>query len=256
VVAGLAIVALYGRGPVVYRGLGAIAHLLPVPVALVLAGTFGSSFGMWNLVASQESSLWGWHAWSNPFALAAFILAISLLWPALPDRESPTLAAGISSWLAAVSGSMAITACGFGGWLIPSLPMNELVLRNTMMLLVGVAVFALKTWLVLLTARWFWSARADDRRERVRQGRQTVVRAALLVVTAALAMAWNWYGLPEDLVAAGRVLAAGVSVVLATAFMAARIGDLIDYHLWNGDDSHLHGAVPPAKAVLRSRTSP
>ncbi len=255
VVAGLAIVALYGRGPVVYRGLGAIAHLLPVPVALVLAGTFGSSFGMWNLVASQESSLWGWHAWSNPFALAAFILAISLLWPALPDRESPTLAAGISSWLAAVSGSMAITACGFGGWLIPSLPMNELVLRNTMMLLVGVAVFALKTWLVLLTARWFWSARAGDRRERVRQGRQTVVRAALLVVTAALAMAWNWYGLPEDLVAAGRVLAAGVSVVLAAAFMTARIGDLIDYHLWNGDDSHLHGAVPPAKAVLRSRTS-
>ncbi len=255
VVAGLAIVALYGRGPVVYRGLGAILHLLPVPVALVLAGTFGSSFGMWNLVASQESSLWGWHAWSNPFALAAFILAISLLWPALPDRENPTPVAGISSWCAAVSGAMAITACGFGGWLIPPLPMNELVLRNTMMLLAGVAVFALKTWLVLLTARWFWTARAGDRRARVRQGRQTIVRAALLVATAALAMAWNWYGLPEDLIAAGRVLAAGVSVVLATAFMARRIGDLIEYHLGTGDDNHLYGAVPPAKAVLKNRTS-
>ncbi len=242
VVAGLAIVALYGRGSVVYRGLGAIAHLLPVPVALVLAGTFGSSFGMWNLVASQESSLWGWHAWSNPFALAAFILAISLLWPALPDRENHTVIAGISSWFAAVGGAMVITACGFGGWLIPSISMNELVLHSTMTLLVGVAVFALKTWLVLLTARWFWTARAGDRRARVRQGRQTIIRAALLMVTGAMAMAWNWYGLPEDLVAAGRVLAAGVSVVLATAFMARRIVDLIGHHLG-------------ADAVLKSRTS-
>ena len=252
VVAGLAIVALYGRGPAVYRVFGAIMHLLPVPIALVLAGTLGSSFGMWNLVASQESSLWGWHAWSNPFALAAFVLAISMLWPALPDRKNPTLIAGISSWFAAVSGAMAITACGFGGWLIPSFPMNELVSSDTTMLLVGVAVFALKTWLVLLTAKWFWSARSGDRRARVRQGRQTVVRAALLVVTAALAMAWNWYGLPEDLVAAGRVLAAGVSVVLATAFMATRIGDLIEYHLGVGDDSNLHDIVPPAKAILKN----
>jgi len=222
--ASVVLATLHGGMP--NRPISMLARLLVVPILLVLAGAFGSTFGLWNVVLSQSTGPWGWHAWSNPFAILAVLAAVSLVWQPISTQEGTFALAAIAGWSAAVTASMVITAWTLGGWLLPTIDPGRAP-GGALSLLLGVAVFAAKTWLVLLGARWFAGAGAVDRRTGRARAGSLLLKAGLLVVSAAGAMAWNWAGLPEDLCAAGRVLSGGFSIALATAFVTSKVAGLL-----------------------------
>lgn len=225
-VAALVISALYSRRK--HRVLSLAARLLPVPIVLLIAGAQSSTFGLWNTVSSQESGPWGWHAWSNPFALLAILISVSLLWPRKRGEES--VAARAADWVAAVTASMVVTAYSLGGWSLPTLDAG-IGSSGAASLLLGSLVFSAKSWLVILAARWLAGAGVEERRSRKRVVGSLIIRMAALAGFAAGALAWTWSPISGDLEAAGRVLCGGVSLALATAFVASRIMALMSAQL-------------------------
>lgn len=224
-VAGCAGVALYGGGRALARLLGFAAHLLPLPVTLLLAGALGNTIGIIEVISGQELTPWGWYVWANPFTLVTLVAAVSLLWCAPRDGASPV--ARVAAWLSAAGGAMLLTACGLGGWLVPGVPFHRLA-EEPVLLLAGTLLFVAKTWLVLLAARWFAGVAVHDRRDGRRRGRpQLALRALVLLAAAGAALAWEWSTLPDDLIAAGQLLASGAFVALAVAFIVRSVHALL-----------------------------
>jgi hypothetical protein len=224
-VAGVAGVALYGKGRAASRVLAFGTHLLPLPVMLLLAAALGSTIGLSEVIGGQELTPWGWYVWANPFALVALVAAVALLWCRPGDSATPI--ARLAAWTAAGAGAMLITACALGGWLVPGVPLDRLAVSPPL-LLIGTLLFAAKSWLVLLAARWFAGAGVSDRRGRRRDDRPRVLlRAVVLLGAAGAALAWEWSSLPDDLIAAGQLLASGAFVALAVAFVVRSIHGLM-----------------------------
>lgn len=223
-IASLVVAGLYGRGR--YRILSVLGRALPVPLVLIMAGAQGSTFGLWNTVVVQASSPWGWHSWSNPFALMTVLVSISIIWPR-DDVHEETVAARAATWIAAVCTSIVITAYTLGGWTLPAVSMKSLSV-GALPLLFGILVFFVKAWLVILAGRWMSGAGTTDRRSRRKAATMMLSRIAALLVLGCGALAWSWSPIPDDLQAAGRVLSGGVSLALATAFVASRLRAALD----------------------------
>jgi len=225
-VAGAAGAALFGTGGVLSRIATVVRGLLPLLAALVMAGAFGASIDLSDAVASQGTTPWGWHAWSNPFALAATMAAVALLWP---DGDAPeaSAAARAMAWITACGGSILLTACALGGWLSPGLEPGTAT--GAAALIAGVAVFAVKCWMLLLAARW-WAGAGRSERRAGRRGRKSGSRdlvAAGLAATLGLALAWRHAGLPGEIETVGRVLASGVFAAMVTALMGRGLASAV-----------------------------
>jgi len=195
------------------------ARLVSILVVPALAAALGSALDVSEAVANQDSERWGWHAWTDPFALVAYLAAAVLIWPERARDAAASPAARLGSWIAAVFTAMAIAAYGLGGWLVPGVPAGALQ-HDVALLLVGIALFAAKTWVVLLAARSFARYGAAERRRRSGGTRRPLVAAAILAGACGAALAWEWARLPAELVSAGRILSAGVFFALTTAFLA------------------------------------
>jgi hypothetical protein len=224
--AGATGVALWSTGGPVSRVGFVVCGLLPLLAALGMAGAFGSSIDLAEVIASQGHAPWGWHGWSNPFALVAMASAAALVWPVIGQPGTPAMAR-IAAWVTACGGSMALTACALGGWLLPGTT-SEPGSAGPPALLAGAAVFAVKCWLVLIAARWLAGAGRVERRGRLgRRAPARLVSALSLLAALGLALAWDRAGLPGEIDTAGRVLASGVFAALVTALIGRGLADLV-----------------------------
>jgi hypothetical protein len=217
-VGGLVVSTLYSRAGAARRIASFVARLAAILAVPALAAAVGSSLDVSEAVANQDGERWGWHAWTDPFALVAYVSAAMLIWPERARDASGGPAARFGSWIAAVFTAMAIAAYGLGGWLVPGMPAEALA-RDVPLLLLGIALYAAKTWLVLLAARSFSRTGAAERRKRAGSAKRPLAAAAILVGASGAALAWEWARLPAELVSAGRILSAGVFFALATAFL-------------------------------------
>jgi hypothetical protein len=214
-VLGLAALAFFSRERLPRRLLELVVHLAPAPLIIVAAWALSSAAGLTDIVSAQAAAPWGWHAWSSPFALALVLASVALLWPAVPRPEKARRPLPILTWLTAIPAAAMLTALGLGGWLVPGVPYERLG-ESSALLALGCLVFTLKTWLVLLAARWLGSAGLPDRRAAA-QRPLLGWRFAILALAAASAFAWLWFDLPEAYRVAGQVLATAASVSLMTA---------------------------------------
>lgn len=218
-VAGLVVATLYSSAGARQRIAWFGARLAAIVAMPALAAALGSSLEVSEAVASQADARWGWHAWTDPFALVAYLAAAVLIWPERAQGAAVGPTARFGSWIAAVFTAMAIAAYGLGGWAVPGVPADALR-GDVALLLAGIALYAAKTWIVLLAARSFARYGAAERRARPRGARRPLAAAAVLVAASGGALAWEWAKLPAELAAAGRILSAGVFFALATAFLA------------------------------------
>jgi hypothetical protein len=211
---GLTGMAVFDKGPLAGRLLRFFAHLMAVPAVMAVAGASGSTIGLWDIVASQETSTWGWHVWSSPFALAAVLAGLSLLWPSQQHGSSKNRVIIIATWLAAVPAAGITAACCLGGWLIPGVPVDRIA-QNGWLLVFGCLIFCLKTWIVLLIAR---GIAAYDFVERRSQARGTGLRWRFVALHAAVALSliWIWVDMPSAYRLTGQVLATAASVTFFT----------------------------------------
>jgi hypothetical protein len=198
-----------------------LAAILAVPA---LAAALGSALDVTEAVANQDNERWGWHAWTDPFALVAYLSVAILIWPERGRDATASPLARLGSWIAAVFTAMAIAAYGLGGWLVPQVPADALQ-RDVSLLLVGIALYAVKTWVVLLAARSFARYGAAERRRRSDGAGRPLIAAAVLVGAFGATLAWEWAQLPAELVSAGRILSAGIFFALATAFLTRLLWD-------------------------------
>jgi hypothetical protein len=226
-VAGVAGSALYSSGRPSRRLACAVIHLLPVPLIMALPAALGSSFGLWTAVAAQEGPPLQWHAWSNPFALAAVVAATALIWPVAPGTATRSPVARLAAWAAAIAGATAITAYGLGGWNVPGFSPVR-VAAEPILLIGGLLIFALKAWIVLHAGRWFASAGARERRIDPRRNSLRLTLGSVTVLGAtALALVWEWSEIPADLRSAGQLSAAGFFVTLVSAFAMRKLWELV-----------------------------
>jgi hypothetical protein len=225
-VGGLVVSTLYASVGAPRRIASFVARLAAIVAVPALAAAFGSSLDVSEAVANQDGERWGWHAWTDPFALVAYVSAAILIWPERARDAAGGAAARFGSWIAAVFTAMAIAAYGLGGWLLPGTP-AEALRRDVPLLLLGIALYAAKTWLVLLAARSFSRTGAAERRRRAGSARRPLAAAAILVAASGAALAWEWARLPAELVSAGRILSAGVFFALATAFLTRILWDRV-----------------------------
>jgi hypothetical protein len=235
-VAGAVGVALWSTGGPLSRAGTLACGLLPLLAALGMAGAFGSSIELSEVVAGQGDAPWGWHGWANPFALMATVSAAALIWPGSGRPGAPVAARG-AAWVTACGGSVALVACALGGWLLPGAA-PDLASPHPPALLAGAAVFAAKCWLVLIAARWLAGAGRVERRGRL--GRRAPARlwsALGLIAALGLSFAWDRAGLPAELDTAGRVLASGVFATLATALLARGLAGLLARRGRDPDDA-------------------
>ena len=218
-VGGLVVSTLYTSTGALRRIASFCARLAAILAVPALAAALGSSLDVSEAVANQDGERWGWHACTNPFALVAYVSAAILIWPERARDAAGGPAARFGSWIAAVFTAMAIAAYGLGGWLVPGTP-AEALRHDVTLLLLGIALYAVKTWVVLLAARSFARYGAAERRRRAGSARRPLVAAATLVGASGAALTWEWARLPAELESAGRILSAGVFFALATAFLA------------------------------------
>jgi hypothetical protein len=218
-VGGLVVSTLYASSGVRQRIAWFCARLAAILAVPALAAALGSALDVSEAVANQGDDRWGWHAWTDPFALLAYLAAAVLIWPERAQGAAVSPAARLGSWVAAVFTAMAIAAYGLGGWLVPGVPADALR-HDVSLLLVGIALYAAKTWVVLLAARSFARYGAAERRRSPRGARRPLVAAATLLGASGAALAWEWAKLPAELVSAGRILSAGIFFALATAFLS------------------------------------
>ncbi len=214
-VLGLAGIALFTTGKALKRVAAFLAHLLPVPAIMAVAGASGSAIGLWDIVASQEATPWGWHAWSSPFALGLAIAAVALLWPSTAKSSENKKASTFAAWMASAPAATLITAYCLGGWIIPGIPVNRMT-DSSLLLIAGCLIFFTKTWIVLLVARGFAAASIVERRTtrtRIHLG----LRFIALSVAAVLALGWLWADMPTSCRIAGQMLATATSITLFTA---------------------------------------
>jgi hypothetical protein len=215
-VLGLAVIAFYDKGPPVKRLFSFLMHLLPLPIVVVVAGASGSAIGLWDVVASQEATPWGWHAWSSPFALGAVIATLTLLWPSTQSGSHMSRLVGVATWMAATPLAAMVTTYCLGGWALPGIPLSRIA-DNGWLLALSVFIFFVKTWAVLLIARWFDATGMKERRQRNRTASRLVPRFVVLVIAAVLALAWVWVDLPDSYRVTGQILATAASVTFFTA---------------------------------------
>lgn len=219
---GLSALTLFAQGSTTSRLTALFIRLLPIPAALAIAGPIGSTISLWDLVASQHLSSWGWHIWSNPFALAAVITGMALIWPTAQYRSAaiPWLV-GAGSWIVAIPTGMALTACCLGGWLIPGVPVAAMA-SDSWLLVLGVLVFFAKTWLVLFISRSLAAVGRVDRRA-AHRGPDLAWRFVILVSTSTLALLWSTTALPGPLTAIGRVLTIATCATFFTALLVLAV---------------------------------
>jgi len=225
----LTIAALYGKGSAGVKIFNAIIHLIPVPIIVVSAGMLNSAFGLWNMVTAQEASLWGWSVWSNPFSLVAFIVTVSLLWPARFTDKEQTIVVRIAAVSAAGIGAIMLVTFLLGGWSLPSIR-SVTMEGSPLLLLAGAFVFAIKASLVIAAARISAVIPKGDRRFRRNVTWRILVRTAVLISSTALAHAWAGGELPIEVRSAGQILSAGVFASLSTAFLTSKIRNLISQY--------------------------
>ncbi|MCP4678767.1 MAG: PDZ domain-containing protein [Deltaproteobacteria bacterium] len=214
-VLGLAGIALFTTGKALKRFAAFLAHLLPVPAIMAVAGASGSAIGLWDIVASQEATPWGWHAWSSPFALGLVIAAVALLWPSTAGNSENKQASTFAAWTASAPGAALIAAYCLGGWIIPGIPVNRMT-DSSLLLIAGCLIFFTKTWIVLLVARGFAAASVVERRT-MRTKIHLGLRFVALGVAAVLALGWLWTDIPTSCRIAGQMLATATSITLFTA---------------------------------------
>jgi hypothetical protein len=209
------LIAVFAGAPRPWRRLPAFsARLVVLPTLLTVTAACGTSLGLWDLVAAQRVSPWGWNAWSSPLALLMTIAAIGLIWPSAAPSSHPGALSRFAGWLAAVAASMLLTACCLGGWNVPWMAGSE-PSGAGLQLAIASLVFAAKCWVVLLTARWL--AAADTVERRGDRGRNRLgLRVALFALGSAGALAWIWLDIPEPARYAGHVLATGGFTALVT----------------------------------------
>ncbi len=181
---------------------------------MAVAGASSSAVGLWDIVASQEATPWGWHAWSSPFALALVFAAVALLWPTTPMNTKDGRIASIAAWIAAVPAAALLTVCCLGGWLIPDVPVSRMT-SSGLLLAMGCLFFFAKTWIVLLVARWFAATGIVERRAHRAKAR-IGLRFIALGVAGALTLGWIWADLPISFRMVGQVLATAASVTFFT----------------------------------------
>ncbi len=215
-VLGLATIAFYDKGSPIKRLLHFLVHLLPLPIVVVVAGASGSAIGLWEVVASQQATPWGWHAWSSPFALGAVIATLTLLWPSTQSDSKPSRLVGMATWIAAIPLAAMVTTYCLGGWIVPGIPVNRLA-DNGWLLALSAFIFFAKTWAVVLIARWFNATGMKERRQREYRSSRLVPRFVALVIAAVLALAWVWVDLPDAYRVTGQILATAASVTFFTA---------------------------------------
>jgi hypothetical protein len=215
-VLGLAVIAFYDQGSPIKRLFSFFVHLLPLPIVVVVAGASGSAIGLWDVVASQEATPWGWHAWSSPFALGAVIATLTLLWPSTQSGLNTSRSVGVATWIAATPLAAMVSAYCLGGWILPGIPVSRLA-DNGWLLALSAFIFFVKTWAVLLIARWFDATGMKERRQRNRTSSRLVPRFVVLVIAAVLALAWVWVDLPDAYRVTGQILATAASVTFFTA---------------------------------------
>ncbi|MDJ0765256.1 MAG: PDZ domain-containing protein [Myxococcota bacterium] len=205
-VLGLAITALFQVRPTPFRLALNAVHALPVLAVMMVATACGAAVGLSDIATSQQHAVWGWHAWSSPFALAATIGAMALLWP--PRNASGTKRRSVSNavnWMTAVPAAAMLTTCCLGGWLIPGVPAGQLT-ESGWLLASACLVFFVKTWMVLLIARWFASVGLVERRARTVAPR-VGWRSALLCLATLSTLGWMWTDIRPAYRMAGQMLA-------------------------------------------------
>jgi len=225
----LTVAALYGKGSAGTKIFNAIIHLIPVPIIVVSAGMLNSAFGLWNIVAAQEASLWGWSVWSNPFSLVAFIATVSLLWPARFTGKEQTIIVRVIAVSASGIGAMMLVTFLLGGWSLPNISSADME-GSPLLLLAGTFVFAIKASLVIAAAHISAVIPKGDRRSRRNVTWRILVRTVVLISSTALAHAWAGKELSTEVRSAGQILSAGVFASLSTAFLTSRIRDLVSHY--------------------------
>ncbi|MDD5309693.1 MAG: PDZ domain-containing protein [Deltaproteobacteria bacterium] len=221
---GLAFLTANGHGSTLGRIAFLGARIAPLFALLGVAFASGEAMGLYETVAGQHATAWGWHAWSSPFALAVLVATVALLWPANDARDDRNAYASILAWAAAVPASMLVVTFGLGGWLVPGAAPDELA-RSPSLLVLGSLGFCVKGWIVLLAARWFAAVGIRDRRE-ARARWRPAIRLVMLGVASAAALAWIWLDLPSPCRIGGQVLATAAFVAILTAFVASRLKGL------------------------------
>ena len=217
--AGLIICALFGPGAARGRIALFMAGLVALAAVPFLSLAFGASFDVEGAVMDQAHTRWGFGAWRSPFALAAYLAIIVLIWPSRRPSERTAPIARAGAWTAGVFSAMAVAAYGLGGWLVPWAS-PEVLASDGRVLFAGMALYALKTWIVLLAARSFSQAVVAERRRRSSSRKRDLFALAALALAFFASLFWEWASLPSDVSSAFRILSAGLFFALAAAFLS------------------------------------
>jgi hypothetical protein len=217
--AGLVLYVLFGSGEARGRVASFSASLVALVAVPSLALAFGTAFDVAGAVVDQSHTRWGFCAWRSPFAFAAYLAAVALLWPSMRPSERTAPIARLGAWAAGVFSAMAVAAYGLGGWLVPWAAPESLGSDGSL-LLVGMALYALKTWTVLLVARSFSQAVAAERRRKGSSQKRALFALAGLALAFFASLFWEWAHLPSEVLSAFRILSAGLFFAFAAAFLS------------------------------------
>jgi hypothetical protein len=222
---GLALLMILDTG----RGIfSSVARLLIVPLVLGTAAFLSSGLGVGDIVTIQQSTPYGPHAFANPFSFLLFATSVSMLWPVRGDRPGARLQRwrSIAIWAASTAAAATITLCLLGGWNTPFISMTQIDLKPSL-LVAGSLSFLLKTWMVIITARWFAASRLVERRRGVRSSDAPVVRTLLLLTAAAAAILFNLFTGSSQYQAAGQIIATALFATFASLLLILSIKETV-----------------------------
>ncbi len=186
--------------------------LLPIPAFIAVSGYLSSAVGLNDIVLSQKSTSYGVHAVAGPFPLLVAVSSLILLWPEQPAGFKQNKIVTIATWVAAASGAAVLVSCLLGGWLIPFFPVSP----SGLLFAFGCLVFLVKSWFVILIARWLATFHIMDRRAK-RRTRRPWFSTVILSTSTIAAIGCTLFAIPRSFEAAGQVLALAMLITLLTA---------------------------------------
>jgi hypothetical protein len=180
------------------------------------------------MVISQQTSLTGPHVFANPFAFVLTVTATSLLWPVRGTTGGERAARwrSVITWAVSTSSAAIVTLALLGGWNVPFVS-AERVSSEPMMLVLATLLFLVKSWLIILAARWFAASHLAERRRDVRLADTPFVRTFFLLFGAASTVGFHILVIDLEVRIAGHMVAVALFVTFASALSIVSIKEAL-----------------------------